>query len=238
MSGLITISARHLGEVALPNFCPRCFWIKLRLSHKTPFFSFPGIFSSIDSYTKRVVDEWFARQGGPPRYLGVLGPLKGRREPPHYSRFRLEDDEHGIVLRGTPDAVFVRADDTYLIADYKTARHTGNQDGLAPLYEAQLNAYAMIGERCGLSPVSGLALIYFEPQTDEDAARRPDVHRDDGFLMGFSADVVPVTLDAAMLRPLFARTREIHDLPRCPPGREGCRDCVQVNALIGVVAPQ
>jgi len=25
------ISAKNLGELALPDFCPRCFWLKLNL---------------------------------------------------------------------------------------------------------------------------------------------------------------------------------------------------------------
>jgi len=48
------ISAKTLGELALPDFCPRCFWLKLHAKH-LPLQIFPGIFSSIDAYTKRVV---------------------------------------------------------------------------------------------------------------------------------------------------------------------------------------
>jgi len=48
------ISAKSLGALALPEFCPRCFWLKTRVRH-LPFQIFPGIFSSIDAYTKRVV---------------------------------------------------------------------------------------------------------------------------------------------------------------------------------------
>ena len=51
----LRISAKNLGAFALPGFCPRCFWLQLRVENRLPFQIFPGIFSSIDAYTKRVV---------------------------------------------------------------------------------------------------------------------------------------------------------------------------------------
>jgi hypothetical protein len=130
--------------------------------------------------------------------------------------------------------VFVRADRSHLIADYKTARHTGAQDRLLPLYEAQLNAYALIGEQCGLKPVSSLALIYMEPVTDDGAADQDESHREDGFVMGFSANIIPVSRDEGKLRPLLARVRQIHDLAAAPAGRSGCKDCGLLHQLIQV----
>ena len=53
MSSSLRTSAKNLGELALPDSCPRCFWLKLR-ARQLPFQIFPGIFSSIDAYTKRV----------------------------------------------------------------------------------------------------------------------------------------------------------------------------------------
>jgi len=51
----IKISAKNLGQTALEDFCPRCYWIKLKTNFKLPWQSFPGIFSSIDSYTKSCI---------------------------------------------------------------------------------------------------------------------------------------------------------------------------------------
>ena len=39
------------------------------------------------------------------------------------------------------------------------------------MYEVQLNAYAVIGEQKGFAPVSGLALVYTEPVTDDVTSR-------------------------------------------------------------------
>ena len=53
----LRISAKALGELACADFCPRCFWLKLH-ARQLPFQIFPGIFSPIDAYTKRVVHAW------------------------------------------------------------------------------------------------------------------------------------------------------------------------------------
>ena len=48
----IRISAKNLGSLALPDCCKKCFYIKLKLKNKLHWQIFPGIFSSIDSYSK------------------------------------------------------------------------------------------------------------------------------------------------------------------------------------------
>jgi hypothetical protein len=93
------------------------------------------------------------------------------------------------------------------------------------MYEAQLNAYALIGEQRGLTPVSALALVYMEPITDDGAAVDGVNHRETGFAMGFQATVHEVPLNSGLIAPLLARTREIYDLPKSPPGRSGCKNC-------------
>ncbi|MDA0733939.1 MAG: PD-(D/E)XK nuclease family protein [Chloroflexi bacterium] len=232
MADRIRISAKALGEVALSGFCPRCFWIKLRMRNRLPFQIFPGIFSSIDSYSKRVVHSWFDRHQRPPDWLQGLGALSGYVEPPSYTTFQIVNEEYNVLLTGSPDGVFVREDGSHLIVDYKTSRHTKNQDKLYPMYETQLNAYAQIGEQCGLNPVSGLALIYTEPLTDDGSASDDAIHNGKGFAMGFSVHIVDVPLNVKMLEPLLAKTREIHDLPNSPSGRTDCKDCQQLDSLL------
>lgn len=233
MASRIQISAKRLGEVALPNFCPRCFWIKLKMGNRLPYQVFPGIFSSIDSYSKRVVHSWFDNHKVPPVWLGGLGEIVDYLPPPHHSKFRIVDQNTDILLTGSPDGVFLRSDRSHLIVDYKTSRHTPHQDRLYPMYATQLNAYARIGEECGLNPVSALALVYTEPITDDEAAAKDINHHPDGFLMGFQAKVFDVPVDPTLLDPLLAKTREIHELATSPAERRGCKDCRQLEDLIG-----
>jgi len=226
----IRISGKNLGAMALPTFCPRCSWIKLKLQNRLPFQIFPGIFSSIDAYTKHVVHGYFDAHGTAPPWLADLGDIVGYREPPSWHYFNALIDDHNILLTGAADGILVRSDRSHLIVDYKTARFTAAQDELLPMYEVQLNAYAMLGNACGFNPVTGLALIYMQPMTGPsvDAAAMCD---DAGFLMGFSAHIRHVDLDLARLEPLFARTRELYEMPAPPAGRDGCQDCANTGRL-------
>ena len=234
MNTQIQISAKNLGQIALPDFCPRCFWLKLRLKNKLPFQIFPGIFNSIDSYTKRVVHTMFDKFGESPSWLKDLGDVKGYIQPPHYSKFNISDELNNILLTGVPDGIFVRSDGSHVIVDYKTAKYTGTQDHLFPMYEVQLNAYAIIGNQCGFEPVSDLALIYMEPVTDMDAAANSINHRGDGFAMGFSANVHKVNLNLSIIPLLLSKTREIYELDYPPSGCLGCGDCQLLGRLLEI----
>ena len=229
---ILQISGKDLGALALKGFCPRCFWISRRT--KLPWQVFPGIFSSIDSYSKKVVHGQFDKTGAP-AWLAPLGELRDYKDPPSAQRFRIPVEDHGLLLTGAPDAIFERADGTLVIADYKTSRHTDGQDRLMPVYRVQLNAYAYIARKLGWNPVSALALVYTEPVTTDEAALGEAARRVDGFAMGFAAKIVPLELDEAMLPPLFARAAQIHALVAPPAAREGCADCAQFEKIRGLL---
>ncbi len=230
----LRISAKNLGALAMPEFCPRCFWIKARCENKLPYQIFPSIFIHIDTYVKRLVHGWFDRHQATPPWLAALGDIKTYREPPHHSKFGVLAPDSSVFVSGTPDGVFVRGDDSYLIVDYKTAKFTEYQDTLFPVYDAQLNAYAYIGERNGLSPVTGLALVYTEPVTD-DSAVGDDAHTiANGFALDFSAKILPVRIEPEKTPALCRRAREIYDLASLPDSRVGCKDCDLLEVLIKV----
>ena len=228
----LRISAKNLGSLALADACDRCFWLQLRVGFKMPYQIFPGIFSSIDSYTKVMVEGWMDRHGSPPAWLSALGEIAGYEPPPHYSRFQILDPATRILLTGTPDAVFRRPDGSCVIADYKTARYTAGQDTLLPMYAAQLNAYRRIGKERGLSPISELALIYFEPVTAE---AREENYTPDGFGMEFSAHVERVEIDERLVDRLLGEARRIGDLKTAPEGRAGCKECEAMGKVVGAI---
>lgn len=228
------ISAKTLGALAMPDFCPRCFWIQMKLEGGLPFQIFPGIFSTLDSYSKRLIASSFDRHGGPPPWLGSIGKIARSVKPPHSSKFNVADPQTSLRLVGTPDAIFLLQDNSYAILDYKTATFTATQDELFPMYEAQLNAYAHIGERCGFQPVSKLALVYTEPVADDEAAGDEHHVTGDGFLLGFRAHVLPVEIKPQLIPQLLKRARRILDLPSPPGGAPGCEDCRALERLLAL----
>ncbi len=224
------ISAKDLGQLAMPEFCPRCFWLDRH--YDLPFGGpFPGIFSSLDSYSKKIVHASFDQHGVPPSWLGSLGPFSSYIPPPSPQKFYLDDDANGLRLTGAPDGILVRADGRKVIVDYKTAKRTESQDELRPIYEVQLNGYALIAESRGLGPVARLALVYTEPITDGPEGLFESARTEEGFAMGFRATIEEVPLDPALLPPLMRRAREIYDAPSPPEGRPGCEDCERFEAL-------
>jgi len=225
------ISAKTLGQLALPGFCPRCFWLAMN-AESLPFQIFPGIFGSIDSYGKNVVHGWFDRHGKPPEWLEPLGDIRTYKNPPHYSKFAVLDEATSILLRGTPDGIFLMQDGSHTIIDYKTAKFTAYQDDLFPMYEAQLNAYAFIGERLDLKPVSKLALVYTEPVTDRAAAADDSNLTPDGFRMGFTARILDVQIKPDLVTRLLKTASEIFQSASPPAGIDGCEDCAALASLL------
>ena len=53
--------------------------------------------------------------------------------------------------------------------------------------------------------------------------------------MGFNVSIYPVRIDNSMTSSLLARVRELYELKKSPTGSEGCKNCVLLDELIGVV---
>ena len=234
MKERIQISAKNLGALALPAFCPRCFWVRMKYGDRLPFQIFPGIFSSIDSYSKKVTTAYFHRHGRAPRWFDGFGDLGRPIVVSGWRKFQLFDQETNILLTGVPDEILRHPKRGLWIGDYKTARCTGNQDALAPMYEVQLNCYALIASGIGLGSVYGLGLLYYEPVTDIEAGGATSLIREDGFFFEFLPKLRPVKLEPTMVSPLLRKVREICDLAKCPVGNPGCRDCSRLDLLMSV----
>ena len=227
-----TISATGLGYYASSRFCLHCAWVRLHVK-SLPFQSFPGIFSTIDRYNKLIVRSHFQRENALPLWLKQLGEVASYVDPPHWSSFKVSDDASGVTVRGEADGIFQMSDGSYTIVDYKTSKFSRAQGAMLPAYEAQLNAYAYIGERLGLSPVRRLALVYMEPQTSEETSQDPRLVDGRGFSMGFEATIVDVELrPEKLIPPLLRKVREVGDMRNPPAGLPGCKDCEALDSLI------
>ncbi|HWD93697.1 MAG TPA: PD-(D/E)XK nuclease family protein [Verrucomicrobiae bacterium] len=231
----IQISAKNLGALALPDFCPKCFWIRMQCRDKLPFQIFPGIFSSIDSYSKKITAAHFDLHGRSPRWFDGFGELGRPIAVPGWRAFQVVDQDTNIVLTGVPDEILRHTKRGLWIGDYKTARYTGNQDALTPMYEIQLNCYAFIAAEIGLGSVYGLGLLYYEPVTEINAADSSSLIGEDSFFLEFSPKLKSVKLDTSRIPPLLQQVRDICDARECPAGKPGCIDCTKLELLANTV---
>jgi hypothetical protein len=232
----IRISGKNLGQFALPDACPRCLWLTLRCQKKFPYQKFPGIFSSIDGYTKRFVFAHFEKHKRLPSWLLECGDIGKPIKAPTHHTFNFIEPKTNIMLTGDPDAVFEAKGGFLAILDYKTAKFTKTQDELLPIYVTQLNSYAFIAEHIGMGRVKHLALVYCEPQAEVDTSCIEAVSADQGFLLEFSAKILRVELNLENIPPLLARVREMSELLVAPKGRTGCKECRLVDSLVSAVS--
>jgi len=192
------ISGKNLGELALKKFCPRCFWLKRRVADVPG--GFPGIFSTIDSLTKKSTKRSFDSRSMTPGWLEV----SDLKEVLSIPKIKVDMSEYGgWILTGAVDDAFLRNDGTVHIVDYKTARYTKTQDELRPEYNVQLNAYAIALTKMGFGEVSKLSLIYCEPNENLDS--------DDDFKLSFSTHVEEVDIEPNIVPELLLKARNILD---------------------------
>lgn len=225
----IQISAKNLGALTLDDFCERCFYIKLK-SKRLPWQMFPGIFSSIDAYTKKIMHNWIDNPARQPKFISDMG-ITSYGKVLHWSKSKLNIPEFGITLTGIPDDLWIGPEGIH-IPDAKTAKYSATQDKLIPMYKVQLNGYAKIYKALGEN-VTRLSMIYMEPVTDEMAAvggAHPEF-----FKMQFNPKFVPVEVDTESLDSLFAKTREIFDGP-IPELSKGCKDCEALENIWRLVS--
>jgi len=228
---MFQISGKNLGALALEDACDRCFWIKTRIKWKAPFAPFPGIFSSIDSYTKNIVEDYLAKNNYALPWLKQLGPISGVLPGYSQSKFRLAFPELDATLTGSTDAMFQTPDGQLIIVDYKTARYTEGQDDLLPMYEAQLNAYARIAEEgLALGKVAKLALIYFEPLTKME--NYAQYVKNDGFSLIFNPKIHEVEIKKDLVSNLLKRAVKINAQKTAPDASTECDDCAKMDVLL------
>jgi len=225
----IRISGKVLGALNMPDACPRCFWIKQKVKN-LPFQIFPGIFSSIDAYTKRAVHAYFDLFQAPPPWIPEIADAKTYLKVPHWSKFHRFDEKTGITVSGAMDDLFECHDGSHIIPDYKTAKFTANADKLFPLYQGQLNSYRWVHEGAG-HEVCSLPLVYCEPVTDAEACTK-EIFTSAGFVMAFSVKTILIDIDDDLVYNLLEKARSIIDMINPPNQAEGCKDCESLDDLI------
>lgn len=225
---MLRISAKDLGALAMEGFCPRCFWIE-RHSKSLPYETgFPGIFSSIDSFTKNVVEGHFEKYGTLPEWMSQICRAKAVIKV-NRKDFNLVKGD--VILTGMPDEVLEDYSEDLVIVDYKTARYTGNQDRLMPIYEIQLNGYAAIAEKVFNKSVKSLYLIYFEPPVSSETRKTAhDNANTEGFSMQFKPSIHKVGKNINKVFRLMKEAGDIYDGTK-PERLPDCSNCTAIAEL-------
>lgn len=217
---MLQISAKNLGMFSSTNYCKRCAWIKLHQKN-LPWQIFPGIFSSIDSWSKKLTHGLF-KSGTCPHWLSSFGQVKEIVDVPHWSKFKMYCQHSQITLTGVPDEIVRFDENTLGILDYKTARYTNGQDALLPIYKIQLNAYRLIAQKLGYGHVIKLGLIYFEPCTDHIAQCSSLSNPS----LPFSIKCVEIEiLETGKMDDLLCEARMIYDQRDPPAANSICKEC-------------
>ncbi len=224
----LRISAKNISTLAMPDCCHRCFWIKNTIK-PLPWQIFPGIFSSIDSYTKKMVHLAFDTTGLAPIWLPEIADAARYTKAMHWSKFKRRD-KTGLIISGMTDDVFECFDKTRIIVDYKTAKYTKNQDKLLPLYEGQLNFYAWIEEGLGNTVRPDLPLIYCEPITDPFT--KNILH--DGFALAFKCKTILVKKNTELVKMLLSEAYAILS-GTIPDASPTCKDCLALETIMNTI---
>ena len=232
----LTISAGDLGNLAMPDFCERCFWIHRRLKNIPFQIPLPGIFSSIDSYIKNVVRQFFDQNHRVPDWLPIAGQISGYEATMHWKKFSVAHDPTGSVLRGVPDEVFHLDNGHIHIVDYKTARFSATQDALFPKYEVQVNGYAYICKLIELGDVDALTLVYLEPDSDLKKSPQWLERSSDTLMLGFTPKALSVDIKAnSFIETLLERAAWINAQSSPPPHREQCETASEIDDFATLV---
>lgn len=231
----ISVSATELSSYAGRYPCLRCAWVRMHVKD-LPYQSLPAIFSSIDSYTKKVVASHFQQNGNLPNWLRELGKIEDFINPPGWRKFFRQDPSTEVTVRGEADAIFQLEGGSFLILDYKTSKYNPKRIRTMQVYEIQLNAYAWIAEGMGYSPVNKLYLAFMEPKSDGNYASSPDSVNSNGFSLGFKARLVPVRRrPESLIPPILEKVLEVADMEK-PPQRTKCRDCDNLDSIVVKIA--
>jgi hypothetical protein len=200
-----------------------------------PYQIFPGIFSSLDSYQKKVIHQYIDRNEKLPQWLSTLGEIQGYKPCPSSRKFRVLDKDTNILLTGRWMIYFF----------YRTGRILSwiirlpnSQKIRMPYYPyTPFNSMGMPilqSVQAFLRYLNWYWYIWNLLPTEEEASR-DEYFTTDGYLMKFMPQIHPIPLDESQLHPLLHKVRELCDLAQPPEGREGCENCRLVDKLVRVI---
>ena len=210
------IAVKELGNLAKEDFCPRCFWYEKHFGSFPGIF--PGVFNVIDRNLKNSVWLRWKKERKLPTWLKIDNVERiltmdsiGKVEEGYRQKYLVAfHQKSGLILRGVPDLILKLKDNTLHIVDFKIGRFKEEGDQFLPMYEVQLNGYALLATKI---PVSKLSLVYFNPTNEIPA----EILTESNFKLDFEPKIVPVELKSGLITKLLMEAKEILDLKTPPP---------------------
>jgi hypothetical protein len=83
-----------------------------------------------------------------------------------------------------------------------------------------------------MGETSTAGLVYYEPDTHGATF---DKITEGGFVMGFTAHILPVETDLALVESLLKEAKALAESQDCPPSRKGCKDCDMVDDMLAML---
>lgn len=191
----------------------------------------PGVVSAFDTYVKGLIQSHFEIYRELPLWLknkfdfSVQEVLKVEKL---VRRFPIRNTNQILILSGIPDAIWRLKDGSLCIVDLKLARFNERQKKLLPMYELQLNLYALLSE-IKYKKVSNLFLLYFQPRFQKISAKEFNIVNKNNFSLLFDLLVIPIKkLDEHKVKETIYVAYTYLNRSTPPHGKQGCQGCKEV----------
>ena len=203
-----------------------------------PWQGFPGIFSSIDRYTKQVVVGHLQREGRLPPWMAPAlytdgGEVVEHLNPPHWSKFKATDETTGVTVRGEADAIFRLADGS--CSSWTTRPPATTRTTAASTASTARSSTPMPGSPS--DSTSRRSPVWPSHTWNPPPTRKQWTWQARQMLVASPSvsapDVVEVELNPQrLIPPLLRQAARIHALAEPPQGADGCRDCAALEGLL------
>lgn len=230
----LTVSAKRLGWLHQPSFCPRCFHIQKGLNWKRPYAIPMPIYTKLDRAQKQYISTYIDVHGHAPDWMSAVGSVVGHIHPPSYTKFFHISAAHNVKVRGNADLILELANGHLAIVDLKTANPNCENDHLAPTYLVQQNAYALAAEFQDMGTVDSVSLLYMTAMTDDVDAMAPVEGQQAGMVVPFEATHYQLDLNPDLVENLCGRYRELCEAVKMPEPLEGCKECALTEGIADI----
>jgi CRISPR/Cas system-associated exonuclease Cas4 (RecB family) len=212
---MIKVSPSAIGYL---RECPRCLWLYFKEGVQRPRGLFPSLPSGMDEVLKDYFDKFRTQGKLPPE---IKGRVKGKLFPnltklkiwrQNFKGLTAKFPEINILLKGAIDELLINNNDEYVVFDFKTRGFPLKED-THEHYQDQLDLYALLLEKNGMTPANYGYLFFLYP-TEFDQGKAT-----------FKSEVVEMKVHWKNGLAVLGKVKEILDGP-LPKAHTDCQYCL------------